>query len=468
MPVRPLSAERHTLSAVVSRPAPRKNPYTFANVLAQAQTDKAPFPLMSETYTVRRGDTLYGIARQLRAARGLSKSPDQLVKELTEINHLRNPNRIFPGQQLRLPPLVSSVPPVPDFPDLPPAQDIQPPLPTTSPGKVETGPSEPPILISTGQELPAVRPDPEEELPSDPPPMPVGLDSRSLDTPLPSVARPSRQLATQIAMYKEDQLLAHPGGDYYFLNGATEVYNPAFDRTQLANRLGKDLADVRDNLLNMAKDLALGSRFKYVGTDGKIQNGQRVGLLGTMKNFFEDLISGLSFGAYVPAGEETPKGVGASLWHFAKKIFYEAPVKDLLVGVPQAAVNIGKDAAFAALNLMQAVPDATISNFDWGQKLTTTVFDNGQVMVDYITDILPGGDAWLRVHALEVGDEVVPPVLYNLQTAEQGVTDSRWTTVRNTPFRKTIETLGSLLADSMLILTVTQQLPSPSDDQRRP
>jgi len=73
------------------------------------------------------------------------------------------------------------------------------------------------------------------------------------------------KLAAQIAMYKEDQLLAHPGGALYFLKG------------------------------------------------GEINAGHWVGFLAALKNFFEDLISGFNFGAYMPAGEKSPEGPGASL-----------------------------------------------------------------------------------------------------------------------------------------------------------
>jgi hypothetical protein len=266
----------------------------------------------------------------------------------------------------------------------------------------------------------------------------------------------------QIATYKEDQLLAHPGGDNYFLKRISKIYDESFDQSSFTNRVGKDLSDAGENLINMAKDLAIGSQYKYIGKDGETLDSQRVGLLGTVKNLLEDLLSGVSFGAYMPGDEKAPEGLGASFFHFIKKVFYEAPIKDLLVGVPHAGINVFKDAAFAALNLLETVPDATIGNFEWGQKATTTVFDNGQVAVDYLTDIIPGGNAWLRVHAAGADGEIAPPVLFSLQTSEQGITDSRWATVRNTPFRKTIETVGSLLSDAFVAVAATTQVRTPS------
>jgi len=47
-----------------------------------------------------------------------------------------------------------------------------------------------------------------------------------------------------------------------------------------------------------------------------------------------------------------------------KKILYDAPIRDLLIGIPHAAVNILKDAALASLNLLEVIPDATVGNFN--------------------------------------------------------------------------------------------------------
>lgn len=283
---------------------------------------------------------------------------------------------------------------------------------------------------------------------------------------LPSASMSIGAVETQLAMYQEDQLLAYPGGDYYFLDGSSGVYAPSFDRSRFENRVGKDLADVGENLQNMIKDLFGGTEFKYVGADGRITEGRRLGLFQTVGHFFEDVLSGLTFGAYTPAGEKAPEGFQESVYHFFKKIFYDGLVKDLMVGVPHSAINIGKDSVLAAINLLQVVPDSTIGNFEWGQKLTTTVFDNGQVAVAYLTDILPSGNAWLRVHAMGDLGDLELPVLYNFKTAEMGVDDQRWAAVRNTPFRKTIETIGSLLGDAAIGLALSGQLPDISAERR--
>jgi LysM repeat protein len=481
MTVRILPSDQQTPDVVYSDRTPRKRTGAFAGALARAQATGAAAPVPGETVTVRPGDTLYGIARQLKKTNDLPQSLNRLVKEMTDLNRLANPNRIFPGQSLRLPLAAGGPPPSPNptphletaVPDPEPPTIVfltelpELPAPAAEEAKAEMPPPELPASESSRQELPEALPVQAEDPVGEIPLPPVGTEGRSAALSLPSATMTPGTMAAQVAMYKEDQLLAHPGGDYYFLHRTGSVYDPSFDRSRFGNRVGKDLNDAGENLLNIARDLAMGSRFKYVGKDGEIKDGKRMGIAGTMKNFFEDLVSGVSFGAYTPSGEKAPKGIAPSLIHFFKKVFYDAPIKDLLVGVPHAGINIGKDAIFAALNLLQAVPDSTLGNFRWGQKLTTTVFDNGQVVVDYLTDVLPGSNAWLRVHAAGADGKMGLPVLYNLQTTEQGVADSRWATVRNTPFRKTIETLGSLLADGASALTVARRLPNSSSDQRQ-
>jgi len=84
------------------------------------------------------------------------------------------------------------------------------------------------------------------------------------------------------------------------------------------------------------------------------------------------------------------------------------------------------------------VPDATIGNFKTGRELTTQVFDNGQVLMDYATDVLPSGEAWVRVHSLDL-KSLRPPLMHNAQMPERSSGDKRWAYVRNTPFRKMIE-----------------------------
>lgn len=265
-----------------------------------------------------------------------------------------------------------------------------------------------------------------------------------------------RSLRAQIAAYKEDQLLAHPGGDGIDLD-ATEPRVGIESGEGFLQRVGKDLHDALANVVNFFQDLLTGSRYRYVDEDGRVETAQRKGLLGSIGEFFKDLASGLSLGYFRPDGEPQPVGIVERVGFAFKKIFGEAIMDDLVFGVPCAALNMADDAALAAWNLLEVLPDATIGNLPGGQEAVTTIFDNGQVLIDYLTDCLPTGDAWMRVHAYALDERgIVPPVWYNIQLPERFSGDSRWHTVRNTPFRKAIETLGSLLADVWLARFTTQ------------
>lgn len=257
----------------------------------------------------------------------------------------------------------------------------------------------------------------------------------------------SRSWAEQFRIYREEQLLAHPGGDSFDLKDpdprSASPYRPGF-----WERLGKDIKDSLDNASNFVKDLVWGSEYRYRDERGRIQFGQRKGLLKSAVGFFKNIVCGLSFGRIRTNGDTNPQGVVDRMKYAGGKLLGKALLDDLIFGVSSSARNLLDDAALAAWNLMEVVPDATIGNFPLGQRLVTTLFDNGQVVVDYITDCLPTGDAWMRVHACSLENEkFTPPVLFNLRLPEQYGRDSRWSAVRNTPFRKTIETIGSLLAD---------------------
>ena len=472
---------------------PENTAGAFFADLADALKAQSETAREQRTHVVQSGDSLYRIAGRLKNTLGPTPSVTTLVKEMTALNHLKNPDLIFPGQVLQIPPTTSRQ----QTSRNPSVSMLNPPAAITTSGAtaplISLHGGNPISSLSPVSEnmnfplfpqqgnviLPAVIPisqfSPSEtaEGPAavEPQPriQPAAITDETDETPNKPPVKTNEtfhhDLQSQMAMYKEDQLLAHPGGDYFFLRSTDHVFDPNFDQNKFVNRVGKDIVDAGENLLNIAKNLALGAQYKYVSGTGDIKTGQEIGLWGTLKNFAEDVFSGLTFGAYVPGGEKAPEGVLPSVGHFFKKILYEAPIRDILIGVPHAAANIVKDTALASLNLLEAIPDATIGNFEWGQKATTTVFDNGQVVVDYLTDVLPGGNAWLRVHAAGARGDMEPPVYFNLMTSEQGIADSRWATVRNTSFRKTIETIGSLLSDAAIAAFTTHAF-SPSSDQR--
>ena len=261
------------------------------------------------------------------------------------------------------------------------------------------------------------------------------------------VNKPSKSsLIEQYKTYKEDQLMSNPGGDNFFLSKTGKVVDNNYDHSRITKRVGKDLSDAGSNLLNAVKDLGIGAKIKYVDKHGNIQEGRKVGFVGTVANFFKDTVSGLSFGLYSPDGEIKPQGGVARVKHLFKKIFKDALVGDIVKGVPRSAVHIGEDIMFAGLNAIEAVPDATIGNFKAGRKLTTSVFDNTQVAMDFVTDAIPGGDASMRTRSFNLAKGLKGlPIINNLTTPKEKQDEADWQYVRNTNFRKVLETIPSLV-----------------------
>ncbi|MCP4254462.1 MAG: hypothetical protein GY775_13855 [Candidatus Scalindua sp.] len=262
-----------------------------------------------------------------------------------------------------------------------------------------------------------------------------------------SVNKPSKSsLIEQYKTYKEDQLMSNPGGDNFFLSKTGKVINSNYDHSRITKRVGKDLSDAGNNLLNAVKDLGIGAKINYVDKHGNIQESRKVGLAGTVANFFKDTLSGLSFGLYTPEGEAKPQGGAGRVKHLFKKIFKDALVGDIIKGVPKSAIHIGEDIMFAGLNAIEVVPDATIGNFKAGRKLTTSVFDNTQVVMDFVTDVIPGGDASARTRSFNLAKGLKGlPILNNLTTPEEKQDEAGWRYVRNTNFRKVLETISSLM-----------------------
>jgi hypothetical protein len=249
---------------------------------------------------------------------------------------------------------------------------------------------------------------------------------------------------SDMGKYKDDQLLKNPGGDRYDLD-KKQVHPEPVNHGSFLARVGKDLGDAWGNVKNLFRSLLFGKKVLCRGPNDEIREVNQRGLLGSVKDFFCNLGSAFTFGAWRPNDEAPPTGFMGHLgyaWRKAKQAIFG----DLIEGVTGSINRMGKSALLAGWNLIEVIPDATIGNFEAGQKLTTTLFDNGQVIVEYLTDVIPTGEAWMRVHAAKWMD-LKPSLLYNISMPEHNTGDVRWETVRNTPFRKTIETLGSLAAD---------------------
>ena len=242
--------------------------------------------------------------------------------------------------------------------------------------------------------------------------------------------------------YRDDQLLSNPGGDAYHLEQQMVV--PAGKQPFMA-RIGKDLSDAAANIKNFFNNLLFGAKTHYRDQKNNIRQTTNKGLLGSAIDFFKDLGSALTLGAWRPDGEAAPASGGERL-SFAWGKLKETFVGDLLGGVGGSINHLGEDLVLAGWNLVEVVTDATVGNFGDGQEVVSKIFDNGQVAIDYLTDIMPFGEAWLRVHAMDLKNRQAP-IVYNLQLPENFKGDARWEFVRNTDFRKRIETIGALLAD---------------------
>jgi len=407
----------------------------------------------SPVHVVKKGENLWRIVKERLyqfPGRVGNREIAQAVKLIAEKNRLQDPGKIYAGQRLDMTsleeraqradrPAIPGPEQLPPVPEKPPIQAVIVPTPAEQPVPAQapavTPPVQPPV------------PAPEQK-----PPVTERVPPAEQETqPVPITTPAGRTLKEQMDIYKIDQLLAAPGGDHFVHTGSTVEYRPDETHNDIGTRVGKDLSDARDNLARLLADLTGGSKTHYLAQDGTIKSRQRVGLLGALNHFVRDLATGISFGTYVPAGEERPTGMGR-IKYFFNKVFKDALVRDLGMGATSAAASGLKHGVLAAINALETVPDATIGNFRQGEKVTTTVFDNGQVAVSYITDVLPAGEAWFRVHAPgSTQDGFQIPFLYNWNTREQGIDDPRWESVRNTKFRKTIETIGTILGDMSVL-----------------
>ena len=247
----------------------------------------------------------------------------------------------------------------------------------------------------------------------------------------------------QMQMYAEDQLLKNPGGDYYVYENGNMVHDPDYDHSDFGKRVGKDVSDAVENVKGVFKSLLDGDDYHYIDEEGKIQKARKTGLVKHLENFVGNCFDALGIGK--DENVEDTRSFIEKIGDAGKKVFIDGIVKNVVLGVPQSMLDAGQNFFSAMLNTLEVVPDATIGNFDIGRKITTTVFDNAQVAINYISDVAPTGEAWLRVQAAGSKDHGLKlPLLYNLRTPQEGMKDMRWAHVRNTDFRKIIETVGTI------------------------
>jgi hypothetical protein len=294
--------------------------------------------------------------------------------------------------------------------------------------------------------------------------LPALLSPQSLTAPSPSgmdaaaayrkYAMPSAEPAPMSGYhkYKDDQMLRNPGCRSYSLDDK-KVVEPSH-KESILGLIRKDFSGVLGNIRYFFGNMFLGTTVLHRNEKNEIQQGHQKGLLRTIGDFCKDLGSALSLGTWHPDSARAPHGLKNRLLYSVSKL-KDAFMGDILTGVPSSVNHMAKNLILSGWHLAEVLPDAAIANFEPGQKLTTSIFDNGHVAIEYLTDIIPSGDAWLRVHASSL-KELKPPILYNLKMPEFNNGDIRWENVRNTPFRKAIESIGALLADGLAIALIGQ------------
>ena len=260
------------------------------------------------------------------------------------------------------------------------------------------------------------------------------------------------------ARYRDEQLLSNPGGEDYFVSDTQQA-----EEAGVIENIAKDLSDAVANIGNFFQNLLFGAETHYRDETGEVQTSQNRGLVGSLVDMVCDLGSALSLGAWRPDGEAAPEGFQERAGFVFDKL-KEVVADDVVAGVAGSVNHMGEDLLLAGWNMVEIIPDATLSNVEVGEKVVSSVFDNGQVVIDYLSDVLPGGEAWLRVHATNFSADQAP-VFYNLSTPEHFSGDTRWEQVSNTPLRKALETVGSLLADGAALMLLGQ-LPGGSEEHR--
>ncbi len=146
-------------------------------------------------------------------------------------------------------------------------------------------------------------------------------------------------LLSDLAKYKEDQLLQNPGGDAYDLQTGN-VSGDLRQQRSFTHRIGKDLSDAWENCKRFVQNLAFGSETSYRDSSGQIRKTRKKGLIGTLGDFFKNTASALSFGLYTPKGEDKPSGIMERMFHFVKKT-KQALFGDLILGVPCSIIRMG-------------------------------------------------------------------------------------------------------------------------------
>ncbi|MDY6862750.1 MAG: hypothetical protein SV062_07145 [Thermodesulfobacteriota bacterium] len=276
----------------------------------------------------------------------------------------------------------------------------------------------------------------------------------------------NNSIISQIKTYRREQLLGNPGGDGYNIDKALNKISPLrVTKTGFTGRIYKDLTDAGKNIMNCIKNLGTGANYAYMKSDNQVEEMSKTGFLQTIKNFCRHFLRGLTFGLY-PSGKGKKVEVATShrVIQAAKNIG-RAIFVDIGRDIPKCGINLVEDIALCGLNTIEVIPDATVANLPNGEKVVNEIFDDTQVLINYLADVAPTGDAWMRVHSMEISkNRFIPPIIKNLTSKERDFENDYLKTVYNSKFRKIIETIGSLTGDVLFFNYFNRTINSPSDN----
>jgi len=294
------------------------------------------------------------------------------------------------------------------------------------------------------------------------------LEEKLTDARKLAISKPEEQ--GQVSKYVEDQMLSER-------NVPESIYNT---KKGIGNRLGNDFKDAGRNLENLFGDIFFGAKKNYVVEDGSVKTTKKSkGVLGSVFDGIKNIV--------YEGPKNIVKGeVGTGL----KNMFWDGTI-GMVGNTLQAGGNIIDDGVgFAVNGVIEPTFDLTIGNLH--SNLSSVPSDALQTIVDFSTDIIPGNEAWMRVHdplemvkdspseeseIKKVGEKVENsnseksenkkhenpieeryklnltwPIVNNWKTPEFAIEgDNLRNTVRNTKFRKIIETSGSLAADLLVL-----------------
>ena len=273
------------------KPAPEED---FSKLL-----EKSRLPV----HTVEKGDNIWNIVKER-----MYLSPERItnakivnnVQKIADYNRIKTPDLIIPDQKIDLKPILNEFNTFPENTAPAPAekpaktavenmaqqmqtdQIIETTL-SPQPGEASRFPPGPKTETVPAAETDLLR----QKIDTKTPPEAETTPNKVEDTQKSSC---SGTLSEQMAKYKVDQLIAEPGGDYYFREEDSVVLRKEYDQHGFMPRVGKDLSDARENIIRLIDDIGKGSTKNYIAPDGSVNTYHRLGLHGSLGNFIKNVL----------------------------------------------------------------------------------------------------------------------------------------------------------------------------------